>query len=145
MVIGTQNPISMEGRIAASTALERRLFKVIFPPYDPSEMKEILQNKCLPLADSEMLAEQYRKARQYAIQNNKIPMPTFRDLLKIAELKTEVLREKTLAKTKRTTEKKLDDPSEAQLHWLSNKQKKSAVLKESKSDKRPKPRTGLIT
>jgi len=132
MVIGTQNPISMEGRIAASTALERRLFKVIFPPYDSLEMKEILQNKGLDLADRERFAEQYRKARQYAIQNNKNPMPTFRDLLKIAELKIEVLREKTVAKTKH------DEPSEAQLRWLLNKQKKAAADPKD-GGKTPKP------
>jgi MoxR-like ATPase len=84
MIIGTQNPIAMEGRIAASVALERRSFKVIFPPYDILEMKEILHNKSHDKEKIDMLVEQYRKARLYAIQNNKHPMPTFRDLLKIA-------------------------------------------------------------
>lgn len=86
MVIGTQNPISMEGRLAASTALERRFFKTIFTPYEPSEMEEILQNKGLNLENAKTIVEEFRITRKFAIENNKHPMPTFRDLLKIAGL-----------------------------------------------------------
>ena len=84
MIIGTQNPISMEGRIAASTALERRFLKVHFPPYEPSEMIEILQNKGLELDNAKAMVEEFRITQKFAIENNKSPLPTFRDLLKIA-------------------------------------------------------------
>ncbi len=84
MIIGTQNPISMEGRIAASTALERRFLKTYFPPYEPSEMVQILQNKGLELDNAKAMVEEFRITRKFAIENNKNPIPTFRDLLKIA-------------------------------------------------------------
>ena len=85
MIIGTQNPVSMAGRRAPSTALARRVCTITIPPYPANEMIEILLKKGVPESKARILVEVYHERLAYAIQHQKEPLPTFRDLLKLAE------------------------------------------------------------
>ena len=85
MVIGTQNPISMAGRRAASTALSRRMTTVELPDYTPEEMQAILVQKSTDPLDAKEVVESYVERQGYAKIHHLTPAPCFRDLLKAAE------------------------------------------------------------
>jgi hypothetical protein len=85
MVIGTQNPISMAGRRTASTALARRLTKVIVEDYPRKEAQCILEAKGVPAPEASSLIKAFETQLSYAQKNHLTPAPTFRDLLKLAE------------------------------------------------------------
>jgi hypothetical protein len=85
MIIGTQNPVTMSGRRAPSTALARRVCTITIPSYPPHEMLEILGTKGVSDSKARILIEVYQERLAYAIQHHKEPVPTFRDLLKLAE------------------------------------------------------------
>ncbi|MFZ4077029.1 MAG: AAA family ATPase [Legionellaceae bacterium] len=86
MVIGTQNPVTMAGRHAASTALLRRMATLELSPYSTKEACEILVLKGLPLETAEAMATAYEKQVALAAKLGKTPAPTFRDLIKLANL-----------------------------------------------------------
>lgn len=78
LLIGTQNPTSMEGRRLMSVAMQRRLMRSEVPPYQHDEMVEILvkAHGVKPL-----LAEQIVTDFDRANKQHKTPLP-FRVLLK---------------------------------------------------------------
>ena len=84
MIIGTQNPITLAGRRAPSNALSRRLMTVTLPPYPRHEMIDIIARK-IGLSRSRRLIAAYEKERAYALENHLQPIPTFRDVIKIAD------------------------------------------------------------
>lgn len=84
LLISTQNPINMAGRRAASTALSRRMIKEMLPPYPDNEMQMILTQKGLRPAQVQGMIKAYNKNRHLAQQLELTPLPTFRDLEKLA-------------------------------------------------------------
>ena len=91
MVIGTQNPVTMAGRHAASTALLRRMATLELSPYSTKEACEILVLKGLPLDTADAMAKAYEKQVAIAAKLGKTPAPTFRDLIKLANLTLKAL------------------------------------------------------
>jgi hypothetical protein len=85
LIIGTQNPVTMAGRRAASTALERRLSKAILTDYTSEEMKSILKSKGANEENATLLVNAFEKNVHKAKQQRLTPAPTFRDLLKFAK------------------------------------------------------------
>ena len=85
LIIGTQNPASMAGRRAPSTALARRLNTTELNPYPSEEMIEILLKKNLPMEVALSLVGALEKTVAYAKTHHLTPAPTFRDILKMAD------------------------------------------------------------
>ena len=85
MIIGTQNPINMAGRRAASTALLRRMTTVILPEYDTNEIRSILVHKGIFYWDAVVMADAYQNKLDEAKKFHLSPMPCLRDLLKLAD------------------------------------------------------------
>lgn len=85
MLIGTQNPVSMSGRMKVSQALNRRSFSIELCPYDRSEMSHILidQMDIDPMI-SEKLIDAYLIQKEKALLEHLKPVPCFRDLLSVA-------------------------------------------------------------
>jgi MoxR-like ATPase len=87
MLIGTQNPITMGGRRATSTALQRRLINTGVDEYKPDEIKQILMPMLKDIVtedEIDSLVEIYECARTHAVKHNLSPAPTFRDLMHLA-------------------------------------------------------------
>ncbi len=99
LVIGTQNPVTMAGRRAASAALQRRLMAVELPEYSNNEMKVILIQKGVNALDADIMVNAYEKNRTHAIQHHLIPIPTFRDLMRVAENELKALDKPVVQKT----------------------------------------------
>jgi len=89
MIIATQNPVSMAGREAASSAVEHRFIKRIFTPYTDLEMINIVQERGLLLKESAEIVKDYSKARQYAQEHHKEPAPTFGHVMTVVKSKLE--------------------------------------------------------
>ena len=85
LIIGTQNPVTMEGRIATSTALARRLITTELPPYTKEEMQAILVTIGLHATDAASMVEAVEQNRVKAQKEQLKPAPTFRDLLRLAQ------------------------------------------------------------
>ncbi len=85
MIIGTQNPVTMSGRLAPSTALSRRLMTMILPAYPTNEMEQILIKTGLPQEKAADMVKAYEENRAHAKIHHLSPAPTFRDLLRLAE------------------------------------------------------------
>lgn len=85
MIIGTQNPVTMAGRRAPSTALSRRLITMELAPYSIDEMILILKSKSLHSSQAIALANAYQKQATFAAINHLKPPPSFRDVIKIAD------------------------------------------------------------
>jgi uncharacterized protein YjbI with pentapeptide repeats len=85
MVIGTQNPITMTGRIAPSNALRRRLISAELPPYRDEEMLSIFLSKGLNEIQSQTLIEAYNNQRNLAKTKQLYPLPCFRDLVRLTD------------------------------------------------------------
>ncbi|WED44179.1 DUF5617 domain-containing protein [Legionella cardiaca] len=85
LLIGTQNPITMAGRLAMGNALGRRLIKAILNPYTPKEMQEILHKKGIAPEVAMEMVDAYTVCSTKAKTNNFNPSPTFRDLLRVAK------------------------------------------------------------
>ncbi|STX52670.1 AAA domain (dynein-related subfamily) [Legionella busanensis] len=85
LVIGTQNPVTMAGRKAASTALARRVIKTVLPTYDTQEMQAILISKGLSAKKAKQLVTAYENNVHKAKQAHLEPIPVFRDLINLAE------------------------------------------------------------
>lgn len=85
VVIGTQNPVTMAGRRAPSTALARRLTTVSMSAYSHQEMITILIAKGIDTEKADLLVAAYENNVRKARQEHLSPEPTFRDLLKLAK------------------------------------------------------------
>ena len=85
MIVGTQNPITMAGRRAPSTALARRLITTELPVYPVEELQAILINKGLSKRQANELIDAYTTNLTYAQQNHLSPIPCCRDVLRLAD------------------------------------------------------------
>jgi Fe-S cluster assembly iron-binding protein IscA len=85
MIIGTQNPVTMAGRRAASTALLRRLINTQLPDYTPDEVKTILRAKGVASNEADSMIDAYEENKAFAIANRLSPAPNFRDLIRLAD------------------------------------------------------------
>ncbi|OGT26675.1 MAG: hypothetical protein A3I77_07590 [Gammaproteobacteria bacterium RIFCSPLOWO2_02_FULL_42_14] len=85
LVIGTQNPTTLAGRRAPSTALSRRLLTVDVPPYPREELMNILVSKGTPREQAMGLIDAYEKQSAHATLHRLKPPPTFRDLDRLAD------------------------------------------------------------
>jgi MoxR-like ATPase len=85
MIIATQNPVTMAGRRAASTAIRRRCITHDLPEYKPEEIQHTLVSKGIPPNEAQAMTEAYEKNRIYAIKNQLSPVPNFRHLIHLAE------------------------------------------------------------
>lgn len=99
MIIGTQNPVTMAGRRAPSTAFARRLMTVKLPDYSFEEVKTILIGRGIDAYEALLMASAYEKQIAYAQKNHLTPAPTFRDLLRLADAKNDALISKDKAKS----------------------------------------------
>ncbi|KTC66272.1 AAA domain (dynein-related subfamily) (plasmid) [Legionella adelaidensis] len=102
MLIGTQNPITMAGRRAASPALARRMLTIQVPSYTKEEMLAILQDKNIPASHANIMVEAFLVQSNKARENNLRPIPNFRNLLHLVD------------KYNHTRPAKLDSDNEAQ-------------------------------
>lgn len=84
MIIGTQNPISLAGRRAASTALSRRLINIELSQYPKDELIMILQAKGLSALQAKVMCSIFIKKCMEARTKGYTPQPTFRDLVQQA-------------------------------------------------------------
>ena len=87
MIIGTQNPVTMAGRLALSTALARRLMTMVLPEYPREEMIAILFKKGLHQEPASLIIDAFEKNRALAKSQHLSPEPTFRHLLKWVDTK----------------------------------------------------------
>lgn len=85
LIIGTQNPVTMAGRRAQSTALARRLITTVLPDYPTQEMVDILVNKGMNTQRANQLVNAYEQSVSIAQKEHLNPVPVFRDLIKRAE------------------------------------------------------------
>ena len=84
MVIGTQNPITMAGRRALSSALSRRMTTTTLPPYSENELSIILQAQGLPPHTAKALVDTFQEQVLYAKARRLTPPPTPRALFNLA-------------------------------------------------------------
>jgi hypothetical protein len=97
MAIGTQNPITMAGRRAVSTALSRRVITVELPQYPANEMQDILVQKGVSSHNARDMVVALQKNQARASNENLSPPPNFRDLIRLAKkhIKSEPLQQTT--------------------------------------------------
>lgn len=88
MIIGTQNPISMAGRRAASTAMARRTSTLELPPYPRDEILAILISKGLKKEDGDKILSAYETQQAFAKSHCLKPEPSFRDLMRLVKYLT---------------------------------------------------------
>lgn len=95
MAIGTQNPITMAGRRAVSTALSRRVITVNLPQYPAKEMQDILVQKGVNSHNARDMVVALQKNQARASKENLSPAPNFRDLIRLAKnhIKSESLQQ----------------------------------------------------
>ena len=84
-MFGTQNPITMAGRRATSTAIKRRVITINLPEYTSAEMVTILCNKGLAKELASQLVLAYEHNVNRAQKEHLTPVPTFRDLLRVSK------------------------------------------------------------
>jgi len=85
MIIATQNPVTMAGRRAPSTAILRRCISYDLPEFDPGEIIEILVSKGISPEEAQLMTDAYEKNRIYAIKHQLSPVPNFRNLIQLVE------------------------------------------------------------
>jgi len=85
MLIASQNPISMSGRRAASTAIQRRMVTEVLPPYPRDETMDILQHEQLNYRTAKDMVKALEKNQARAKREKLSPAPTFRDALRLAK------------------------------------------------------------
>ncbi|NDH10024.1 MAG: hypothetical protein EBY16_10570 [Gammaproteobacteria bacterium] len=85
MIIATQNPVTMAGRRAASTAILRRCITHQLPEYKPEEIEHTLVSKGISPEKAQELIAAYQTNRDYAIKHQLSPVPNFRNLIELAE------------------------------------------------------------
>ncbi|MFI4919759.1 MAG: hypothetical protein ACHP65_09410, partial [Legionellales bacterium] len=85
MIIGTQNPVTMAGRRAPSTALLRRCISEMLPTYPNEELHNILLMKNATDTEASELIAAFNKNREHANINRLSPAPSCRDLFNFAD------------------------------------------------------------
>ncbi|CAM3003674.1 AAA family ATPase [Legionella worsleiensis] len=104
MVIGTQNPITMAGRRAQSTALARRMITLVMYDYPDEELQEILHATIgIQRQDALQMIHAWQKQTAYAKQHHLKPAPCLRDLLNLAKHKVKATRINSYAASSSST------------------------------------------
>jgi hypothetical protein len=85
LLVGTQNPAKMGGRLTASPALKRRLQTFGLPAYPPVEMEMILRQKGVPEASIVPMVQAFVEKSKQAEREHLTPAPSFRDLMRLAD------------------------------------------------------------
>jgi hypothetical protein len=85
MIIGTQNPVTMAGRRAASNALLRRVVSTTLPEYESDEIRHILKNKGVPANVADDMITAYESKQAHAIKHMLSPVPNFRHLMTLVD------------------------------------------------------------
>lgn len=85
MIIGTRNPITMDGRRVDTTAEARRAMTTQVPEYPANELRDILLHKRVPPFQASALVYGYEKSKEEAQANATEIKPVERDLFKCAE------------------------------------------------------------
>ncbi len=85
MIIATQNPVTMAGRRAPSTAILRRCITHDLPEYHFNEIVSVLISKGITFEVAEEMTKAYEKNRDYAIKNQLSPVPNLRNLIQLAD------------------------------------------------------------
>ncbi len=85
IIIGTQNPVYMQGRVSASTAESARRITFTLEPYTDDEMLQVLTHKGLDSLTAQALIKAYNTERYLAQTNHQEVAPNFRDVLRQAE------------------------------------------------------------
>ena len=85
MLFGTQNPTSMQGRVKAGEALERRQQKIVLKDYSVSEVSEILVHQGVHREHAENLATAFIQQLNKARNENLNPPPTLREVVRLAK------------------------------------------------------------
>lgn len=117
-LLATQNPITMAGRRATSTAIKRRVMTINLPEYTADEMKTILLDKGVDKDVASHLVQAYQFNKKKAQTEHLTPEPTFRDLKRAAKPftkhKTPLLKRKEREKGKeKEKEKEREQPGES--------------------------------
>ena len=86
LIIATQNPVTMAGRIKASSAIQRRMQTVSLPNYSTREMIDILQHKGLSEDMATDMVCEYLDIRQNGEVLPHQHQLCFRDVLKRAQM-----------------------------------------------------------
>jgi hypothetical protein len=90
MIIGTQNPVTMAGRRACSTALSRRLCFLELPPYPREELLHIIigtqRYPKAALDEFELIIDAFMRKSAEAKYHGYMPAPTLRQVLQETEL-----------------------------------------------------------
>lgn len=103
MVFATQNPASQfNGRREASTALKRRLTTIDVPSFPREEMVQILIDKQIEKNEATYMVEALLNNQQKAEREHLTPKPTFRDLLRLVEIRAGELEEQKILQEKLT-------------------------------------------
>ncbi len=90
MIVGTQNPVTMSGRGLASKAWMHRVTTVFLAQYPDDEIMDTLQHIGVEKNDALEMLQAYNTQRQLAEKENLTPLPTFRDLLRLAKQRLKV-------------------------------------------------------
>jgi hypothetical protein len=110
MVIGTQNPISMAGRRVTSNALARRFTTLELASYTHQELHAILIESGVPATETLTMVNIFTKQVAFAKQNHLTPVPTLRDLLKLADAVITLRREAREALMSAGVERVVESP-----------------------------------
>lgn len=84
LLLGTQNPVSMDNRIAQTHAQSKRVLKLTLSDYPKQEMRQVISdNKGLSGIQKIALVEAFQRQQDFA-KREKLTPPNFRDLLRVA-------------------------------------------------------------
>ena len=83
---GTQNPVTMSGRQRPSNAFKRRVITYNLPQYPHEEMVSILVHEGLDLISAIKMVDIFTSLVDHAHKNYLTPVPTFRNLLRLARI-----------------------------------------------------------
>lgn len=94
LLLATQNPPTMPGRVRHTSAIERRLLHATLEEYPQNEVEHILRMQGLPAEKAKALSTAFERKRQEGIRRGYAALPTLRDVITIAK---EILSRKRLA------------------------------------------------
>ncbi|ASQ46370.1 DUF5617 domain-containing protein [Legionella clemsonensis] len=97
LIIGTQNPASMGGRLQTGNALSRRMIKATMVSYPEEEMEAILAEKGLQASTVNRLVKAFNYCCEKAKKYQLTPVPTFRDLLRVVKQHLNAVNKASLA------------------------------------------------
>ena len=112
ILIGTQNPTSMSGRTAPSTALARRMTTITLSEYTAKEMIDILVDKEILEKDAIQMVKAYLEQINYGKMHHMKPLPCFRDLLSLQPVPLPDYLKENVTFRKRKSRSSVEDESD---------------------------------